>query len=164
VSNVARFLARCQVSGSNVVYHRETGGAACPCRTPEGFKDLRWHIANPGAPECNEQGLLPAQTENVTVKGFVQPVQAGAVRRLTGEQAVLMFGQIQQDDHLGILPLTWSGVSLDFYSFSQTGEDYILYDGRRFFVVAANKIPDPADGLPHHWEIGLRLVKTARAV
>lgn len=101
---------------------------------------------------------------NATVRAFVQPVQSGATRRLTTDYAVELFGEVQVDDHLGIFPLTYGGVSFQFQEWSQSGEDFILYNGRRFLVVNANLIPDPADGAPHHWECGLRLLKTERAV
>jgi len=50
---------------------------------------------------------------------------------------------------------------LNFRNWSQSGEDYLEYDGQRFLVVNANKIPDPSDGNPaHHWEAGLRLISS----
>ena len=162
MSNVPRFLNRLSISGSDTVYHREEGTLPCPCRTPLGYRDPKWHALNPAAPVCNEQGMLTQTVTQAVVKAFVQPVQAGAVRRLTTEYAQQLFGEVQMDDHLGIFPLVWGGVTLIFYDWSQSGEDYVLYDGRRFLVVSANKIPDPADGLPHHWEVGLRLMKTER--
>lgn len=162
MSNVPRFLNLLSERASDATYHREAGAVPCPCRTPLGYRNPKWHVDNPTEPVCNEQGLLNAVVVEFPVKAFVQPVQAGAVRRLTGEYVAQMFGDIQMDDHLGMFPLSWGGNSLDFHGWSQAGEDYILYDGRRFLVVSANKIPDPADGQPHHWEVGLRLVKTAR--
>lgn len=162
MSNVPKFTSLLSVRGSDAVYHRESGGAPCPCRTPEGFRDLKWHRDNPGAPLCNEQGLLAVATAEVLVKAFVQPVQSGAVRRLTTEYVQQLFGEVEMDDHLGIFPLVWSNVTLSFYDWSEAGEDYVLYDGRRFTVVSANKIPDPSNGQPHHWEVGLRLMKTER--
>jgi hypothetical protein len=100
----------------------------------------------------------PSTTEDFTIKGFVQPVQSGAVRRLTGEQLAQMFGEVQTDDHIGIFPVKWAGVDIDFLHWSRTTKDYIAYNGRRFNVVSVNLIPDPADGNPfHHWEVGLRL-------
>lgn len=162
MSNVAKFLALVEAEGSVVTYHREAGGNPCPCRTPEGYRDLKWHKANPGAPKCNEQGFLTPVITEAIVKAFVQPVQAGAVRRLTGEYMQGMFGEVESDDHLGMFPITYGAVTMDFYGWSQAGEDFIFYDGRRYIVVSANKIPDPDGGLPHHWEVGLRLVKTER--
>jgi hypothetical protein len=71
-----------------------------------------------------------------------------------------MFDHIEADDHLGIFPITWGGTFLNFSDWSQSGDDFIEYDGRRYFVVNANKIPDPGDGNPdHHWEVGLRLIE-----
>jgi hypothetical protein len=115
-------------------------------------------------PMCNEQGLIPTVLVSLPVKAFIQPVQAGAVRRLTAEYAQQLFGEVEMDDHLGIFPLSWNGVDLDFFSWSMGGEDYVRYDGRRYIVVSGNKIPDPSGGGPHHWEVGLRLVKTERNV
>lgn len=162
MSNVARFLALVTREGSDVTYHRESGGADCPCRTPEGYRDPKWHRDNPLAPQCNENGILPGVVLSAAVKGFVQPVQAGAVRRLTTEYAQQMFGEIEMDDHLGMFPLSYGGVTMNFYDWPQSGSDFILYDTRRFNVISANKIPDPDGGLPHHWEVGLRLMKTER--
>ncbi len=162
MSNVPRFLKRLEVSGSVAEYHREAGTVPCPCRTALGYRNLRWHKENPAQPMCNEQGYVTVATTATTVRAFVQPVQAGAVRRLTTEYIMQLFGEVEADDHLGIFPLSWNNVVLNFYEWSQSGEDYIAYDGRRYVVVSANKIPDPADGMPHHWEVGLRLVKTER--
>lgn len=164
MSNVARFNALAMKNGSDVTYHREVGTVPCPCLTPLGYKNLRWHKENPTEPMCNENGYVTVTTDAVAVKAFVQPVQAGAVRRLTTEYAQQLFGEVQMDDHLGIFPLSWGGVTLNFHDWSQSGEDYVLYDGRRYVVVSANKIPDPDGGGPHHWEVGLRLVKTERPV
>jgi hypothetical protein len=162
MSNVPRFERLLSTRASDVLYHREAGAAPCPCRTALGYRNPKWHLENPSAPVCNEHGMLNAVVVEFAVKAFVQPVQAGAVRRLTGEYVQQLFGEIQMDDHLGMFPLSWGGNSLDFYEWSSAGEDYIVYDGRRFIVVSANKIPDPANGQPHHWEVGLRLVKNPR--
>src|SRR5688500_19351512 len=139
MSNVARFLALLSLNGSDVTYHREQGGTLCPCRTPEGYRDLKWHRDNPGAPICNEEGRLAGGITDAAIKGFVQGVQAGAVRRLTSDYAQQLFGEVEMDDQLGIFPLVWNGVSLDFYDWSQTGADFIIYDGRSFTVVSATK-------------------------
>lgn len=83
---------------------------------------------------------------------------------MAAERVSDLLGDIQRNDHIGIFPVEWNGNTLDFSTFSEAGEDFILYDGRRFLVVAADKIPD-VDGDPnHHWEVGLRLVRTARAL
>ena len=163
MSNVPRFISLLSVHGSPAVFHREQGGTVCPCVSPEGYRSPQWHHANPAAPVCNEQGLLSPVVTNASVRAFVQPAQSAAVRRLTTEYVAELFGEIQSDDHLGIFPIEWSGQLLDFENWDQTGEDYIVYDGHRYLVVNANKIPDPADGNPdHHWEVGLRLMKTER--
>lgn len=113
---------------------------------------------------CNENGMLAAVDE-FTVKASVQPVSAGGARRTrTSERVEALFpDEIRSDDHIGIFPVTWQGHTLDFFDFGDTGDDYILYDDRRFVVIAADKMPD-TDGDPnHHWELGLRLVTTERA-
>ena len=110
---------------------------------------------------CNEAGEIPVVTEFAT-KGFVQPAQSAAVRRLTTEYVSALFGEVRSDDHLGIFPLSWSGQALDFEDWSQAGEDFVIYDGHRYLVVNANKIPDPDGGEPHHWEVGLRRIKLGR--
>jgi hypothetical protein len=103
-------------------------------------------------------------TTEVSVKGFVQPVQSAAIRRLTAETIQQMFGELQADDHLAILPVQWEGITLNFYDWGRSGEDFLIYNGRPFQVVAANLIPDPDDGNPwHHWEIALRLAEESIA-
>jgi hypothetical protein len=149
--------------GSSTRYRRVDSLTPCPCRTPEGFRDPEWHLLNPLEPLCDENGMLPDPdaTVDITVKAFVQPVQARGVTRLTIEYIEQMFGTVQADDHLGIFPCSWSGFDLNFYNWSQSGEDFVEYNSRRFNVVNANLIPDPADGNPyHHWEIGLRLMNS----
>lgn len=166
-------------NGQDCVYHRESGGIPCPCLSPEGFRSLKWHQQHPpGAPNlalagppwngvnpplCNELGQQSSVIVDMPVKAFIQPVQSGATRRLTTEYVIELFGQLQTDDHLGIFSIDFGGLTYNFYDWSQGAEDYIAYDGRRFIVVNANKIPDPVGGLPHHWEVGLRLIKTERA-
>lgn len=115
-----------------------------------------------GFPVCNEHGEVDPIVTNMPIRGFVQPVQSGATRRLTSDYLVQMFGEIEADDHLGIFPTAWKGIPLEFQRWSQAGEDFLTYNGRRFIVVNANLIPDPANGEPHHWECGLRVVKNAR--
>jgi hypothetical protein len=147
--------------GSDVLVHTEHDGNPCPCRTPEGFRDLQWHEDNPQAPICNENGMLVVADEFL-VKASVQPISQ--VRgRLQPEMLENLFtGEVQSDDHLGFFPVTWGAHSLDFHHFSDTGSDYIVYDGRTYIVVAADKLPD-IDGDPdHHWEVGLRLADTPR--
>jgi hypothetical protein len=163
VSTVGSFVALASQRGSSVLFHRADSMIPCPCRTPEGFRDPEWHDANPTQPVCNEEGMLPdpTNTTEITVKAFVQPIQSTRATRLSAEYLTQMFGEIQSDDHLGIFPVDWQGKSLNFADWSQAGEDYIEYAGRRFIVVNANLIPDPSDGNPrHHWEVGLRLIGT----
>lgn len=145
--------------GSDVLCHREDAVNPCPCRTPEGFRDPAWHRANPAAPVCNEQGFLAVAVE-FTVKASVQPFRQRGDRHAQRVDSLL--GEVQQDDRIGIFPVEWDGNTLDFSVWSDSGEDFIMYDGRRYLVVGADKVPD-IDGDPnHHWEVGLRLVKTAR--
>ena len=111
-------------------------------------------------PMCNEEGIIPFVT-TAPVKASIQPATLGQ-RGRAAERANQLLGEIQRDDHFGIFPVTWGGVTLDFSAFSDSGDDFIVYDGRRFLVVAADKIPD-IDGDPnHHWEVGLRLIKSKR--
>lgn len=163
MGTVGSFVALASAHGSSVLFHRADSLIPCPCRTPEGFRDPEWHDANPDAPLCDENGMLPdpANTVEITVKAFVQPVQSTRGAKLPAEYVAQMFGEIQADDHLGIFPESWQNTPLNFDDWSQTGEDYIEYAGKRFLVVNANLIPDPADGNPrHHWEVSLRLIST----
>lgn len=160
---VSSFHAALTRYGSDLIFHREDGGTICPCVTPEGYRDPAWHIDNPLAVVCNEDGKINVTVTDILVKGHCQPVQAGAVRRLTTEVMHELWGEVQMDDHLGFLPCEWGGMTINFDGFSDSGADYILYDNRRFTVVSVNKIADPLDGDPnHHYEVGLRLIKSGR--
>jgi hypothetical protein len=155
------FISLLNRSGSYVLFHRDDSVVPCPCLTMQGFRDPIWHIENADEPVCNNAGMLPSTgtTTEFTVRAFVQPVQSGAVRRLTTEQLGIMFGEVQSDDHLGIFPVVWNNVALDFFDWGMSVEDYIVYNERNYTVVSCNLIPDPSDGNPwHHYEVGLRLV------
>jgi len=161
MSTVSQFVSLVSAHGSTVVFHRANSMIPCPCQTPEGFRDPEWHDAHPLESVCNEEGMLPDPSNEIdfALKAFVQPIQSTRATRLSTEFLTQMFGQVEADDHLGIFPEEWNGSSLDFYDWSQSGDDYIIYNGRKFLVVNANLIPDPSDGNPrHHWELGLRLI------
>lgn len=163
MANVSEYLALLAESGSDAIYHRQDDTPTpCPCRTPEGFRDPEWHLLNPGEPLCDANGMLPGLGDvTKIVKGFVQPIQSTRATRLSAEYIAQLFGEVKADDHLGIFPIEWGGTRLNFYDWGQSGEDWIEYAGRRFIAVNANMIADPADGNPeHHWEVGLRLMRT----
>ena len=162
MSNIAAFTKLLQANAQTATFHREEAGTPCPCRTPEGFRDPLWHEAHPGSPVCNEKGLLSSTVTNVVVKAFIQPAQASHGTRLSADDVEMLFGEVIHHDHLGIFPLDWNSTTLNFYDWSPAGEDYIVFDGRRFTVVNANKIPDPKGGGFHHWEVGLRLMTNTR--
>lgn len=152
------------VSGSDVLYHRDDSLVPCPCRTKLGYRDPIWHLQHPLAPVCNDAAMLsqPGTTAEFITKAFVQPVQAGAVRRLTSEQLQALFAEIKADDHIGLFPCEWNEHILDFKDWGQATEDWLVYNGRKFTVVSTNLIPDPSDGSPfHHWEVGMRLLGDA---
>lgn len=110
---------------------------------------------------CNEAGMIPQAPVDVIVKAFVQPIQSTRATRLSTEYLQEVFGNIEADDHLGIFPVTWNGVFLKFDDWSQSGDDFIEYDGKRFFVINSNMIPDPGDGNPHHhYEVGMRMIRS----
>ena len=162
MGNVLRFQRLLAASGSDVIFHRDDSTNPCPCRTPEGDRDPIWHLQHPQAVECNEAGFLPGASTNMEVKAFVQPIQSTRATRLTDEYLLQMFGQVEANDHLGIFPCVWHGNTISFDNWSPSGEDYIVYVGKRFTVVNVNTIPDPADGNPfHHHEVGLRLIEDA---
>jgi hypothetical protein len=105
--------------------------------------------------------MLPQDPIDVIVKAFVQPIQSTRATRLSTEYIQEVFGQVEADDHLGIFPISWGGVELRFDQWSQSGDDFIEYNGKRFFVINSNIIPDPGDGNPkHHFEVGLRLIRS----
>lgn len=158
-ATIERLNAILEQMGSDVLYHREGATTPCPCRTPEGFRDPAWHRANPAAPVCNEQGYLDVPVE-FTIKASVQPFRQRGNRGAQRED--LLLGEVQADDRIGIFPVTWEDNTLDFSDWSDAGEDFIVYDNNRYLAVAADKIPD-IDGDPnHHWEVGLRLIKSER--
>lgn len=161
MSTVPQFLNLLSEKGSDIRFHKDQSLIACPCRTPEGFRDPTWHLANPTEPVCNEAGFLPDPdgTTDVIIKGFMQPIQSTRATRLSTEQLLQMFGSIEADDHLGIFPVEWAGKGIDFKSWGGSGEDFIEYANQRFTCVNSNLIPDPDDGNPyHHWEGGFRLI------
>lgn len=161
MTTVEDFIALARREGTPVIVHRESvaGFTVCPCRTPEGFRDPEWHVLNPLAAVCDEEGKLrtAAQIQHVTVRGFVQPIQSSRATRLQDERLPIPRGEVQADDHLAILPVNWEGSRLDFYPWPEAGQDYVEYNGRRFQVVNANLIPGPGGVVEHHWEIALRL-------
>jgi len=155
------FITLVSLHGSSVQFHREDGFANCPCLTPEGFRDPIWHLQHPLQPQCNPAGMLPnpGTTSDFTIKAWIQPVQSGAVRRLTTEQILQLFGEIRSDDHLGLFPCEFNSNVLNFYDWGNATEDYITYNSRKYTAVSDNLIADPETGNPrHHWEIGLRLI------
>lgn len=161
---VENFLEIVNRHGSYARFHREDWTVKCPCRTPEGYRDPEWHLLNPNAPVCNEQGMLSGPTTSMWVKCWVQPIQSTRATRLSAEYIGMLVGEFQSDDHLGIFPVYWNGTRLEFREWSQHGEDFIEYNGRRFMVVNANLFADPLDGNPeHHWEVGLRLMELSDA-
>lgn len=144
-----------QQKGAPVLIHEEGDLIPCPCRTPEGFRDPAWHKANPEAPECNANGFLFDSVEYI-VKAFVQPASYGG-RNMNLTQ---LFGEVQQDDHIGLFPLMAGNVALDFSNWVDTGADYVQFNGMRFVVVGWSIIPDPHDSsLNHHWEVALRRIQ-----
>lgn len=156
ISRFERVLAR---MGSNIICHREDGGTACPCLTPEGFRDPTWHLINVGYPVCNEQGYLVTATE-FQVKGMVQPALTGYSR--ASQRANDLLGDVQRGDKIGVFPCSWNGNTLDFEDWSEAGEDYLYYDGKRYTVVAADKLADVNGAAGHHYEVGLRLLTAER--
>lgn len=163
MSATTDFLGLLNVHGQDVRYHRSDSVIPCPCLTPEGFRDPEWHLANPGAPVCNENGMLPdpGATVDVNLKAFVQPSQSTRATRMSAEYIAAMFGEIQEGDHIGIFPCSWGSSTVEFYNWGQSGEDWLLYNGRYYSVVAANLFAAPDTGEPrHHWEVGMRLRET----
>ena len=148
-------------NASEAVYHRDDSTLVCPCRTPEGYRDPAWHLSNPDAVMCNEAGFVPENVIHIPVKAFVQPIQSTRATRLSTEYLLEMFGDVEANDHLGVFPHSWGSVTLNFHGWSQSGEDYIEFDGNRYMVVNANLLADASGGLVnHHWEVGLRLISS----
>lgn len=157
------FIGLLNLHGSVVQFHRDDSVTVCPCVTPEGFRDPEWHDANPTAPVCDERGFLHdgALSTDLSIKAFVQPSQSTRATRMSPEYLEQMFGEIQMGDHIGIFPPSWDGEVLNFYDWSQSGEDWIKFNDRYYMVVAANQFSAPDTGQPdHHWECGLRLIAT----
>lgn len=149
--------------GSDVIFHREEGGTLCPCITAQGFRDPEWHLAHPSDPVCNETGHLAGTVTEFSFKASMQPAFFRGSTRFAERQEELL-GIVQEDDFIGILPVDWNGHVIDLEDWSSVGEDYLLYDGRRFTVVSNDMMPD-IDGNPrHHQEAGLRLIKADRPI
>jgi len=157
---IDRFHQMLLTMGSDITYHREGGGEDCPCRTPEGFRDPAWHVQNPEEPVCNEQGLLNVVVTEFTFKGAIQGAHTRYFRQAMRVDELL--GSVERGDKIGIFPCTWVGNTLDMEGWSDAGEDYLAYDGHRYLVVAADKMPDVDGTTAHHWECGLRLIKDER--
>jgi hypothetical protein len=161
VTTQAQFQQIIALGGSDVIYHRTVEDTPCPCRTPEGYRDPIWHLQHPNDPMCNEAGFLGSVNDvTISAKAFVQPIQSTRATRLRSQYMLEDFGEIESGDHLGIFPLSWSGVSFNFYDWGASAEDWIEYNSRRFTVVHANMIPDPDGGSNQHWEVGLRLISS----
>lgn len=155
----ATFAAILNRMGSPVRYHRQDSTTPCPCRTAEGFRDPEWHLKNPTAPKCDANGMLPdpSTMTDIIVKASIQPV-AWVRTRISVELLQQMYGEIETDDHFGVFPTEWNGVQLNFQNWGRSGEDFIEYDGRRFYCSNSNLLPD-TDGNPrHHWECALKLI------
>lgn len=137
--------------------HRVTGLHAAN-NDPMDVDVFHITVANGRWPNVNLYPVIVTKT----IKGFVQPAQV--LRGNSRETTIQLFGgQVERDDHIGIIPYRYSGSVIDFQNWSAAGEDWIEYNGRRYLVVAANLVPDPASGIPHHWELALRLTGTQRA-
>lgn len=158
ISTKPLLIKTLETMGSDVTFHREDGGDPCLCRTPEGFRDPAWHRAHPEEPVCNEQGFLTTALE-VTLKAIVQPAYGGQALSRMNQAANRLLGDIQVDDKLGVFPCVWGNTVIDFTGWSEAGEDYILYDGDRYIVVAYDKLADINGDTDHHWECGLRLAR-----
>lgn len=144
--------------GSDATIHRDDSLMPCPCRTPEGSRDPRWHLANLLATVCNENGFLPAANEILT-KAFIQPVASTRGVRMSEERGVFPVGEIDTDDHVGIFPTKWNSQVIDFRNWGPANEDYIAYNGRKYTLVNVNLMPDALTGNPNgHWELALRLI------
>lgn len=158
------FVRQCLLHGADFVFHREDGGTNCPCLTPQGFRDPIWHQDNPFEDLCNEMGKLNAVVTDLTGKGFVQPISSSRGTRLSADRVLDVFGEVQADDHIGILPVYWRGTRLQFEEWSDSGAHWVGYNGRRFTNVNANLIPGPEGEIENHWEIQLRLITKERAL
>jgi hypothetical protein len=161
VPTVSDFLDILAIAGSSILYNRQAEDNPCPCRTPEGYRDPIWHLQHPNSAMCNEAGFLPSPNDvNLTVKAIFTPIQSTRATRLRSQYILADFGEIETGDHLGIFPGSWAGVTLNFYDWGTSGDDYLEHDGRRFMVIHSNAIPDPDGGDFHHWEVGCRLISS----
>jgi len=159
MTTLTQFQTNVERNGQSAIFHRADSTVECPCRTPEGYRDPIWHLQHPNATVCNEAGFLTGPGDvAISVKAFIQPIQTTRATRLRSQYLPIDYGEIEEGDHLGIFPLTYAGVTMDFYNWGRSVEDWIEYDGRKYTVVAANVIPDPDGGGRHHWEVSLRLI------
>lgn len=148
------FISLVKKKGADVLYHRDDSMVPCPCLTPEGFRDPKWHLDNPSEPVCNEEGMLTGVPINIVIRAFMQP--AGASRR--GVTVLTqMFGEVKTDDYIGLFPPQWGEVTLNFEDWGRAGEDYVEFNGKRFMSVGYQEVPNPWNNQSiHHIEVALR--------
>lgn len=105
-------------------------------------------------PTTIHHGIL----EDRDIKGFVQPAFI-STRSRSNQLLMESFGEIQADDHIGIFPIMYNNFEIDFSDWSNSGTDWIEFNGMRFIAVAWNQLPAPDNtSVNHHWEIALRRV------
>jgi hypothetical protein len=163
--SVTTFLQLLEARGTRLLISRSNQGVVCPCRTPEGFRDPIWHLENPSEPVCDEEGYLSEGSpirDNHEIRAFIQPVQSSRATRLSTERLIQLFGEIQADDHLCIMPVTWGGWTVDIDNWGRGGDDVIkdIQLDAYYMLVNFNYIYDPTTrDVLHHIEVGLRLIR-----
>jgi len=156
--SLLRFNKLLNRRGLDVTYHKDYGNVACPCISPEGYRNPEYHLKNPGQPVCNERGFFPDVTE-FKVKAFIMPIIG--YRSVQIQLVYQNFGNVDINDRIGIFPFEWNGYKLDFPNWDvHGGGDYILLpDGTKFTSINYRLVPDPHTGLlNHHYELQLRLI------
>lgn len=124
------------------------GGTVVPL--PSTNAESIWHDAS----LTIQHGIL----QDHVVKAFVQPAFFGTRSRST--QFILnAFGELEADDHIGIFPLESNGFEVDFSDWSDSGSDWIDFNGMRFVAITWNRVPAPDNSsVNHHWEVALRRI------
>lgn len=119
-------LKQARKRGQKVKFFSETELTRCPCWLSEFQQpDTAWHEANPGEPDCNDEGYIKGPLFESEVYVFVIPYGAASRREIPRyDHYIKQLGPIQQDDHILLAPnlpantkrMEWSGKIWHIYN------------------------------------------------
>lgn len=113
--------------GQSATLHTSNLGTRCPCfDASTGYGDLHWHIKNPTAPECDEEGYIGSSNMDIPLKAFILP--ASDVSSKGVEELILSsIGQIRQDEYVYI-----GKSDTDIFNLKET--DYLTYNNQKWKI------------------------------